>query len=175
MTIAEALQAAIEANPDGDKWDIMEEVSKSLYDQCRTMNDHGDVMVFEDGSFYSFDQNITDEDANPCFSTRADLMTGIDAYNSVLDYTDNRCPVTEYSGVVHDSGDRIDTLELMDIVDASGKRVRITAREGSYVADGCSPKGVPFSFNEPVLLDVTLLGVMPDTPELRTMEVAGKV
>lgn len=206
MTIAEAVNNAIEVNPDGDNWEIMEDVSKSLFDQHRTMNDDGDLVGFADGSFYSFDLNITDGDANRCFPSRAELMESIDAYNSVLDYTDSRWPVMEYCGVVRDSGDRIDTLELTDIVDVTGKRVefvsterydeeedncyieyrtdlaaaigkcvRITAREDSYVADGSSPNGTPFSFKEPVLLDVTLLEVMPSTPELRTMEAAANV
>ena len=206
MTIAEAVNNAIEANPDGDKWEIMEDVSKSLFDQRRTMNDDGDIVGFEDGSFYSFDPNITDGDANRFFPSRADLMESIDAYNYALDYTNSRCPVMEYSGVVRDGGGRIDTLEISDIVDASGKRVdfisterydeeedscyieyrtnlaeaigkrvRITAREDSYMADGCSPNGVPFTYKEPVLLDVTLLEVMPSTPELRTMEATANV
>jgi hypothetical protein len=203
MTIAEAVKNAIETNSDGDNWEIMEQVSNFLFDQHRTMNDDGDIVAFEDGSFYSFDSNITDGDANRYFSSRTDLMESIDAYNSVLDYTDSRCSVMEYSGVVRNSGDRIDTLELTDIADASGKRfefvsterydkaedscyieyrtdlaaaigkqVRITAREDSYVADGCSPTGTLFTFKEPVLLDVTLLEVMPCTPELQTMETA---
>lgn len=206
MTIAEAVNNAIEANRDGDNWKSMEQVSNSLFDKHRTMNDDGDLVGFEDGSFYSFDPNITDGDANRYFSSRAELMESIDAYNFVLDYTDSRCPVMEYCGVVRESGDRIDTLELTDIVDASGKRVefvstdrhdeaedscyieyrtdlaaaigkrvRITAREDSYVADGCSPRGNFFSFHEPVLLDVTLLEVMPDTSKLRTMEAAANV
>jgi len=206
MSIAKAVYNAIQANPDGDKWEIMEDVSKSLFDHHKTMNDDGDIVGFEDGSFYSFDPNITDGDANRFFSSRADLMESIDAYNYALDYTDSRCPVMEYSGVVRDSSDRIDTLELTDIVDASGKciefvsterydvaddscyieyrtnlavaigkRVRITAREDSYMADGCSPNGVLFTYKEPVLLDVTLLEVMPSTPELRTMEATDNV
>jgi hypothetical protein len=194
MTIAEAVNNAIEANPDGDKWEIMEDVTKSLFTRHRTMNDDGDLVEFEDGSFYSFDANIMDGAATRYFSSRADLMVFIDAYNYVLDFTDSRCPVEEYIGTVRESGDRIDTLELTDIVDGSGnqvdfvsterydeaedscyieyrsclaevigKRVRITAREDSYVADGCSPRGFPFSFQEPVLLDVTLSEVMPST------------
>jgi hypothetical protein len=201
MTIAEAVNNAIEVNREGDNWEIMEQVSKSLFDQHRTMNDDGDIVGFEDGSFYSFDPNFNDGDDNRFFPSRANLMQSIDAYNSVLDYTDSRCPVMEYSGVVHGSGDRIDTLELTNIVDASGKRVEfvsterydeeedscyieyrtnlaeaigervhITAREDSYVADGCSPRGFSFSFKEPVLLDVTLLEVITSTPELQTME-----
>lgn len=206
MTIAEAVNNAIEANPDGNKWEIMVDVSKSLFNQHRTMNDDGDIVAFEDGSLYSFDPSIMDEDANPVFSSSADLMEAIDAYNYALDYSNSRCPVEEYCGVVRDTGDRIDTLELSDIVDvtgkrvefvsterydeeedscyieyrtdlaaAIGKRVRITAREDSYVVDGSSPNGTPFSFKEPVLLDVTLLEVMPSTPELRTMEAAANV
>ncbi len=108
--------------------------------------------------------------------------------------------------MVRDSGGRIDTLELTDIVDATGKRVEfvsterydeeedscyieyrtdlaaaigkrvcIMAREDSYVADGCSPRGTPFAFKQPVLLDVTLLEVMPDTSEIRTMETVANV
>ncbi len=129
MTIAEAVNNAIEANPNGDKWEIMEDVSKSLFDQHRTMNDDGDIVGFEDGSLYSFDPNITDWDANRYFSSRADLMESIDAYNYALDYTNSRCPVEEYSGVVRDSGDRIDTLELTNIVDATGKRVEFVSTE----------------------------------------------
>ncbi|MGB8031774.1 MAG: hypothetical protein WCF30_19135 [Terracidiphilus sp.] len=129
MTIAEAVNNAIEANPDGDNWEVMEDVSKSLFDQHRTMNDNGDIVAFEDGSFYSFDPNIMDEDANPVFSSRADLMEAIDAYNYALDYTNSRCPVEEYSGMVRDSGDRIDTLELTNIVDATGKRVEFVSTE----------------------------------------------
>ena len=133
MTIAEAVNNAIEADPDGDIWELMEDSSKSLFDRHRTMNDDGDIVGFQDGSFYSFDPNITDGDANCYFSSRADLMEAIDAHScalSVYFLGDN-----EYIGTVCESGDRIDTLELTDIVDASGERVEFVSTERYDVAE----------------------------------------
>ena len=205
MTIAEIVFNAIKANkdnPDGDcDFEIMEETSNGPFHLHRRMFSIEQIVEFDDGSFFSFNAEVTDEYGNPCFSTRAYLMKAIDAHN---DFVGMDClTVKEYSGVVRGSGYCIDTLVLTNIIDASGnrvefvsdnkydekndtcyieyrshlaaaisKRVHITAREGTYEDYGHLNNGTYYSFNEPVLLNVSHLNVPPDTLELRTMEVS---
>lgn len=202
MTMAETVNNAITANPDGNQFEIMEEVSNGKFISHRRMFSVYSFVEFDDGSFFSFYAEVTDENGNSCFSTRADLMKAIDAHNDVVGM--DCLTVKEYSGVIRGRGDCIDTLVLNDIIDASGnrvefvsnnkydvkedicyieyrsdlaaafgKRVRITAREGTYEDYVDFHGNASYIFHEPVLLNVTLLEVLPDTQELRTMEEAG--
>jgi hypothetical protein len=208
MTIAEIVFNAIKANkgnPDGDcDFEIMEEASNGPFHLHRRMFSVNSIVEFDDESFFSFDAEVTDENGNPCFSTRAELMKAIDAQSNVVGM--DCLTVKEYSGVVRGSGYCIDTLVLTDIIDASGnriefvsdnkydaknntcyieyrshlvaaigKRVHITAREGTYEDYGNFNNGTYYSFHEPVLLNVSHLNVLPDTQELRTMEKAGSL
>lgn len=208
MTIAETVNNAIKANKanlDGDcDFEIMEEVSNNGFVLHRRMFSVNNFVEFDDGSFFLFYAEVTDENGNPCFSTRADLMKAIDAHNGVVGM--DCLTVKEYSGVVRGSGYCIDTLTLTDIIYASGnriefvsnnkydakndicyieylsglaaaigKRVRITAREGTYEDYGNFHNGIYYSFHEPVLLNVNHLEALPDTQELRTMEEAGSL
>lgn len=202
MTIAETVFNAIKANKgnlDGDcDFEIMEETSGG-FGLHRRMFSIEKIVEFDDGSFFSFNAEVTDEYGNPCFSTRADLMEAIDAHN---DFVGMDClTVKEYSGVVRGNGYCIDTLVLTDIIDASGnriefvsnnkydakndtcyieyrshlaaaigKRVHITAREGTYEDYGHLNSGTYYSFHEPVLLNVSHLNVLPDTRELRILK-----
>jgi hypothetical protein len=205
MTIAEIVFNAIKANkpnPDGDcDFEIMEEASNGQFHLHWRMFSIEKIVEFDDGSFFSFNAEVTDEYGNPCFSTRADLMKAIDAHNDVVGM--DCLTVKEYSGVVRGNGYCIDTLVLTDVIDASGnrvefvsdnkydakndtcyieyrshlaaaigKRVHITARESTYEDYGNLNNGTYYSFHEPVLLNVNHLEVQPDTQELRKMEVS---
>jgi hypothetical protein len=204
MTMAETVYNAITANPDGNQFEIMEEVSNGKFISHRRMFSVYGIVEFDDRSFFSFYAEVTDEYGNSYFSTRADLMKAIEAHSDVVGM--DCLTVKEYSGVIRDRGYCIDTLVLTDIIDASGnrvefvsnnendwkqdacyieyrsdlaaaigKRMRIMAREGTYEDYEDFHSHARYSFHEPVLLNVTFLEVLPDTQELRTMEEAGSL
>jgi hypothetical protein len=116
MTIAEQiynrkLEAEKNGEVDFDTFEFMEELTNCKFDSYRTTFDEGDIIGFEDGSYYVFDKVFSSESDCAVYNTRAELMENISSYNETPWGGDADMGIT---GVLSTDSNYINCLMLTD-------------------------------------------------------------
>lgn len=132
-TIAQAVAAEIAAHSTDDCFELMDAVCDSQFNQHRSVNDDGDVVEFNDGSVYCFDESYGE---NVC-ANMVEFMEAVSEFDKM--YADNieeseklgNEPFIYLKGFLEsNAGDRVElSLRLTRVTTLSGAPVWFSTTE----------------------------------------------